>query len=114
MRQLAGEEVIPRDLQEAEAHQIRAERNAEVDEPARYLEVRRYLVGIVKPVDELRAHGADHGGEEGAAQQTEQHDRILPRRLDLIDHDVNADMDAGAHAIGGAELGDPDEHVDAK
>ncbi len=27
---------------------------------------------------------------------------------------VHADMDAGAHTIGGAELGHPDEHVDAQ
>src|SRR3954466_14024259 len=104
MRQLAGEEVIPGDLQEAEAHQIGAERDAEIDEPAGYLEVGRYLVGEVKAVDELRAHGADHGGEKGAAQQAEHHDRISPRRLDLVDHDVDADMDGGADAVRGAAL----------
>ncbi len=31
-----------------------------------------------------------------------------------VDHDVDADMDAGAHAIRGAELRHPHEHVDAK
>src|SRR5205807_3276196 len=31
-----------------------------------------------------------------------------------VDKQVDADMDAGAHAIGGAELGHPDEHVDAE
>ncbi len=46
-------------------------------------------------------------------------DRTAPPHLrqgDLswFDHHVDADMDAGAHAIGGAELGDPHEHVDAQ
>ena len=71
VRQFAGEEVIPGDLQEAEAHQIGAERNAEIDEPARDLEVGRDLVGMIEPIDELRAHGADDGGEERAAEQAE-------------------------------------------
>ena len=34
--------------------------------------------------------------------------------LELVDQHVDADMDAGAHAIGRAELGHPHEHVDAQ
>ena len=34
--------------------------------------------------------------------------------LQLVDQHVDADMDAGAHAIGGAELRHPHEHVDAE
>ena len=34
--------------------------------------------------------------------------------LSMIDQDVDADMDAGAHAIGRAELRHPHEHVDAQ
>ena len=49
MRQLAGAQVVPGDLQEAEAHQIGAERNAEIDEPARHLEIGRDLVGVHQP-----------------------------------------------------------------
>src|SRR6266699_2699245 len=46
MRQFAGAPVSERDLEKAEAHQIRAQRNAEVDEPARNLEIGRHLVGV--------------------------------------------------------------------
>jgi hypothetical protein len=114
MRQLAREEVMVSDLQEAEAHQIGARGNAEIDEPARDLEIGRDLVGVHQSDHEFRAHGADHGGEERAAEQPEQHHRIAPGRFELVDHHIDADMDAGAHAIGGAELGDPHEHVDAQ
>ena len=31
-----------------------------------------------------------------------------------VDHHIDADVDAGAHAVRGAELGHPHEHVDAK
>jgi hypothetical protein len=37
-----------------------------------------------------------------------------PPIVEAVDQDVDADMDAGAHAIGGAELRHPDEHVDAE
>ena len=36
------------------------------------------------------------------------------RVIEPLDQDVDADMDAGAHAIGRAELRHPDEHVDAE
>jgi hypothetical protein len=35
-------------------------------------------------------------------------------RVQHVDHNVDADMDTGAHAIGGAELRHPHEHVDAQ
>ena len=35
-------------------------------------------------------------------------------RGETIDQHVDADVDAGAHAVGGAELRHPDEHVDAE
>ena len=35
-------------------------------------------------------------------------------RLQLVDQNVDPDVDAGAHAVGRAELGHPDEHVDAQ
>ena len=38
--------------------------------------------------------------------------RVLGRQL--VDQHVDADMDAGAHAVGGAELRHPHEHVDAE
>jgi len=46
-------------------------------------------------------------------KQPEQHDHVAHGILKLVDHDVDADMDTGAHAIGGAELGRPTRHVDA-
>ncbi len=39
---------------------------------------------------------------------------LRQRAIELIDQDVDADMDAGAHAIGRAEFRHPDEHVDAQ
>ncbi len=41
-------------------------------------------------------------------------DLVARFRLQHVDHDVDADMDAGPHAIGGAELRHPHEHVDAQ
>src|SRR5256885_12517487 len=59
MRQVAGSPVRPYHLQEAEAHQIRAERNAGIDQPARQFEIGRNLVGVHQLIDEFGAHGAD-------------------------------------------------------
>ena len=47
-------------------------------------------------------------------EQTEKDDLVAPLRFKHVDHDINADMDAGAHAVGGAELRHPHEHVDAE
>ncbi len=41
--QCAGPEKGHSDLQEAKAHQVRAERNAQINDPHRHLEVRRDL-----------------------------------------------------------------------
>ena len=49
----------PCDLQEAEAHQVRAERDAQVDDPLRQLEVGRHRVGVRDVPDEGRAQRAD-------------------------------------------------------
>ena len=112
--QVAGPVVGPGDLQEAEAHQPGAERDRQVDEPHRRFEVVRLLAGLEHLADERHAEGGDHAGEQRAAQQREQ-DHLLARVLrQAVDEQVDADMDAGAHAIGGAELRHPDEHVDAE
>jgi len=111
--QLAPPEERPGDLQEAEAHQIRAKRHAEEDDPAWKFQVGRDLAGRVKLDHKLRAHRADDEGEERSGEQAEQHDLGAPLRLQHVDQNVDADVDAGAHAIGGAELRHPDEHVDA-
>src|SRR5258708_2033066 len=112
--QFAGAPVRNRDLEKPEAHQVGAKRNAEVDQPARNLEIGGDLVGVHQPDHEFRAHGTDHGGEEGAAEQAEQNNDIPPRRFELVDQNIDADMDAGAHAIGRTELRHPHEHVDAQ
>jgi hypothetical protein len=39
---------------------------------------------------------------------------MVPTIAELVDQHVDADMDPGPHAIGGAELRHPDEHVDAQ
>jgi hypothetical protein len=36
------------------------------------------------------------------------------RVVEAVDQHVDADVDAGAHAVRGAELGHPDEHDDAQ
>jgi hypothetical protein len=114
MRQFPGLEERPGDLEEAEAHQIGAERDAQVDEPARQFEVGRDLVGANQGVDEFRPHGADDEGEQRPTEQAEQNHLLATHRRKLVDQHVDADMDAGAHPIGGAELRHPHEHVDAK
>src|ERR1700750_3229214 len=48
--------------------------------------------------------------EEGADRRV----RLVQAGRKPVDEDVDADMDAGAHAIGRAELRHPHEHVDAK
>ena len=69
VRQLAGARERPRDLQEAEAHQVRAERDAQVDDPLRHLEVGRHRVGVRDVPDEGRAERADDAGERGARER---------------------------------------------
>src|SRR4029078_12175274 len=114
MRQLAGAPERKGDLQETEAHQIGAERHAEEDDPARQLHVWPKMIGRVKLDYEFGAHGADDGREKSAAEQTEKDDLLAPLRLQHVDHDVDTDMDAGAHAIWCTDLRHPHEHVDAE
>ena len=114
VRQFAGPVIEPRNLQEAEAHQPGAERDREVDDPHRRFQIVRLLAGLEHLGDERAAEARDHAGEERAAQQAEQDDLLARARRHPVDEKVHADMDAGAHAVGGAELGHPDEHVDAK
>ena len=101
-------------LQEAEAHQVRADRDAQVYDPHRHFEVLRhlsYLADVPHEVGPERTHDAR---EQRAAEQTEQ-DHLAPS-LDAqhVDEDIDADVDARAHAIGRAELAHPHEHVDAQ
>ena len=114
VRQLAGPPESPGDLQEAEAHQIGAERDAEKTIQRGISESGETWSVAIKLDDELRAHGADHGGEQRAAEQAEQHHLSARLGVELVDQHVDADMDAGAHAVGGAELRHPHEHVDAQ
>src|ERR1700676_490426 len=114
MRQLVGFPERPGDLQEAETHQIGAERNAEINEPARYLEIGRGLIGAVETEDEFSAHRADDRREQSAAEQSEQDYDFAIRFIEVVDQNIDADMDAGANAIGGAEFRHPDQHVDAE
>src|SRR5437762_4156185 len=102
--QFAGAPIGKGDLKESEAHQIGAKRNAEVNQPAWDLEIGGDLVGIHQPDYEFRAHRSDYGREEGAAEQAEQDHDVSPWRFELIDQNIDADMNAGSHAIGRAEL----------
>ena len=80
VRQRAGPEIEPRNLQEAEAHQAGAERDRQIDEPHRRFEIVRLLAGLEHLADEGGAEGCDHAGEERAAQKREQ-DHLLARLL---------------------------------
>ena len=81
MRQFAGPEKSPGDLQEPEAHQIGAERDAGVDDPARQLQIGRDLVGAHQFEDEFAAHRADDEGEQRAAEPG-----LLPRGSPVARH----------------------------
>jgi hypothetical protein len=64
--------------------------------------------------DEVGAQRADDAGEQGAGEQAENHELGARAAGQAVDQHVDADVDAGAHAVGGAELGHPDEHDDAQ
>ncbi len=114
MRQFAGAGKGPGDLQEPEAHQPGAERDRQIDDPHRRLQVVRHLAGLEHLHDEDRPERGDGAGEQRAAQQAEQDHAPARERTDAIDEHVHADVDAGSHAVGGAEFRHPDEHVDAQ
>src|ERR1700746_961837 len=67
MRHKTGAQKTPHHLQKAETHQIRAERNTHVNDPARPFELRRHLIGV-EIVDIDGAERADYAGEQRAAQ----------------------------------------------
>ena len=114
VRQLPGPEEPPSDLQEAEAHQSGAERNRGKDDPHSHFKIVRPDAGVIDLPDKGAAEDRYRSGEQRAAQQAEDDHALARRRPQHVDENVDADMDAGAHAIGGAELGHPDEHVDAQ
>ena len=113
-RQLAGPEEGPGDLQEAEAHQVGAERDGQVDDPDRDLQVRRGGVGVGHVPDEVGPEGPHQAGEQGPGEEPEEDELAPPALGQVVDQDVHADVDAGAHPVGRAELGHPHEHVDAQ
>src|SRR5215471_12959618 len=114
MRQITGPVVMPCYLQEAEAHQPGTERDGRINGPHRRFEVVRLLAGAEHLADERAAKERDRRSERRAAHDCEQDHWLARMRRQQIDQDVDADMDAGAHAIGGAEFRHPDEHVDAE
>ena len=131
VRQFAGADERQAHLQEAEAHQVGAERNGAVDDPGRPFEVGRGRAfvesspmsmpssvedGVVRAVfpDEVGAERADDAGEQRAGQQAEDDELAAHAVVEPVDQHVDADVDAGAHAVGGTELGHPDEHDDAQ
>src|SRR5262245_22347755 len=101
--QEAGTQKAPGNLEKAKAHEIGAKRYAEIDEPARPLEFRRDLIRV-ELVDIDRAQGSDDAGEQGAAEERKHDDWAAGARFEPVDQHVDPDMDAGAHAEGGAEL----------
>mmetsp|Transcript_11757 Transcript_11757/g.27433 ORF Transcript_11757/g.27433 Transcript_11757/m.27433 type:complete len:209 (+) Transcript_11757:516-1142(+) len=128
--QLAGLVEAPADLQEAVAHQRRAQRDGGVDDPGRPFQVGRGrpfehvvagladqlqegIVGAVVP-HEGAAHHRDDAGEEGAGQQAEDHETAAVPGAHAVDHHIDPDVDAGPHAIGRTELAHPDEQDDAE
>src|SRR5882757_6911963 len=88
--EFAGFDVVPRHLQETEAHQVGTERHTEKNNPARQFKIGRNLVGRIKPDDEFSAHGADNKGEEGAGEQAEQYDLLLLGWRQHVDDDIDA------------------------
>ncbi len=64
--------------------------------------------------DEARSQCADDAGEQRPCSEPEQHVEPARPGWQPVDHDVDADVDAGAHAVRCAEFGHPHEHVDAK
>src|SRR3954454_22464598 len=104
MRKFAGAPKCEGDLQKPKAHQIGAERNAEVNQPARNFEIWRDLIGIHQSDHEFRAHRSDHRGKKRTAEQPEQNDHVPPRWLELINENIDPYMDPGSHAISRPEF----------
>ncbi len=114
MRQLAGPVERPGNLEKAETHQSRTERDRQIDDPHRRFEIVGLLAGLPHLANEGGAEARDDAGKQCPTQQAERNHATAGGRGQGVDQHVDADMDAGAHAVGCAELGHPDEHVDAK
>src|SRR4029078_875283 len=114
VRRLSATPKRPVNLQKAKAHEIGAERHTQEDNPAGQLEIRRDLIGRIKLDYELCSHRCDDKREKCASKQAEHHYLLAWGWLQHVDHDVDANMDACAHAVGGAEFRHPHEHVDAQ
>jgi hypothetical protein len=56
----------------------------------------------------------DDAGEQGTGQHAEDNELGARASRQGVDQHVDADVDAGPDAVGGAELGHPDEHDDAQ
>ena len=56
----------------------------------------------------------DDAGEGGAGEQREDDEFVAQPWFHPVDEDVDANMDAGADAVGSAEFGHPHEHDDAE
>ena len=80
-RELTGLMNVQQHLQEAEAHQLGAERDAEIDDPHRHLEVGGDLLGMISFPDERGAQERHDPGEQGAGKQPE--DDELAREVSL-------------------------------
>ena len=113
VRNLAGAQEPPHHLKETETHQVGAERDAQIDDPARPFEFRRDLIRI-ELVNIGGAERADNAGKQRPAQESKDDHGLARRRRQLFDKDIDADMDAGAHAERGAEFRHPHEHVGGK
>ena len=64
--------------------------------------------------DEVEAQHGDDCREGCPGQQAEDDELVAQLGLHLIDQDIDAYMNAGSNAVGGAEFCHPDEHDDAQ
>ena len=130
VRQIPGAYEAHHHLQEAEAHQAATQRNRRIDDPRRPFQVRRgrsfgnvtnreakhlenRVVRAIFP-DEVRAQRADNAGKQGSGGQAKNDELAAHPVFEAVDQHIDADVNAGTHAVGCAELGHPDEHDDAE
>src|SRR5579862_4417462 len=97
VRQLPGAPEADRDLDEAKAHEIGAERNGEIDDPHRDFEIGRRLIRLRHSEDERGAEAADDSGEYRPGGQSEEDELGAHARWQVVDEHVDADMDPRAH-----------------
>src|SRR5204863_5137565 len=96
-------------LQEAEAHEVRAERHTQVNDPHRHFEVLRRLPDLSDVPHEIGPESANDGRKQRTAVQAEQDYGAPPLDAQHLDEDIDADVDARAHAVGRAEFAHPHE-----